>query len=99
LNDDLQGLNLYELCGIDGLVALGPGVVRKGLGFLQAGEQRLLLTGCGVDRFLARLLDADALDEVVRPFEIVGVLAVLLEEQHGGLERLLGGLDGDQQVQ
>ena len=42
-----------------------------------------------IDGLLADLLDAQPLDEVVGALEIVGVLAVVLEEQLRGFERLL----------
>ena len=51
-----------------------------------------------VDGLLPHLLDPEPLDEVVGPLEIVRVLAVVLEEELGRLERGLRGLDRRQQI-
>ena len=82
-------LNLYELRGIDGLLAFQPCIVRKRLRSREPIEQAALLFVRRVDRFLADLFDAQPLDEIVAAFQVVGVLAVVLEEQLGGLQRLL----------
>src|ERR1051325_2171660 len=80
------------------LVAFEPRVARQAFGFAQPFAQTLLHGERRVNRFAADFLDADALDEVVRAFEEVRVLAVVLKEESRRLERFLCRLDGDEQV-
>src|SRR5262245_59490702 len=81
-----------------GRLALQPGITGAGLRLREAIPQAGFDRVRGVDRLLPDLLDAESLDEVVRALEIVGVLAVVLEEELRRLERLLGGLDRRQQI-
>src|SRR5688500_10474234 len=80
------------------LYAFLPSIARAGLRLPEAIEQRVPHVVGRVDRFLPDRVDADPLDEVVRPLQIVGVLAVILEEQLRRFERRVRRLDGYQQV-
>ena len=51
-----------------------------------------------IDGLATDLVDAEPLDEVVGPLQIVGVLAVVLEEQLRGFERRRGRFDRGQQI-
>ena len=84
--------------GCTGCAPFLPRVARRRLRLPQPVEQPVPHAVRRVHRLLADLVDPDALDEVVGPLEIVGVLAVVLEEQLRRLERRLGRLDRDQQV-
>src|SRR5262245_60190610 len=83
---------------MDRLRALLPRVAGPSLGLAKTIEQCVTDALRRVDRVLADLVDAEALDEVVGPLQVVRVLAVVLEEDLGRLERRLGRLDGDEQV-
>ncbi len=84
-----------ELRRVDRRLTLEPCVARRRLRLVQPVEQRLFHGLGRVDRVLAHLVDAEPFDEVVRPLQIIRLLAVVLEEQFGRLERLFGGFDGD----
>src|SRR6185369_12001952 len=75
-----------------------PRVARPRLRLAQPLEQTLPDPVLRVDRLFPHLLDPEALDEVVGAFEVVRVLAVVLEEELGGLERQLRRLDRREQI-
>jgi len=75
------------------LGAFKPRVARQALGLAESLAQALLRCKRRVDCLAAHFFNADALDEVVRALEEVGVLAVVLEEECRGLQSLFGGLD------
>src|SRR5262249_1308045 len=91
-------LKRNELRGVDRRLPLEPGVPGQRLRLPQPIEQALFHVFRRVCRVFPYLIDPTALDEVVRPLEIVAVLAVVLEKELGGLERLFSRLDGDQQI-
>ncbi len=62
--------------------ALQPCIVGLVLRLAQTRSSRACFTSWrGVDGLLADLLDAESLDEIVGALQVVGVLAVVLEEQ------------------
>ena len=89
---------MNELGRVGRLIAFEPRVVRTLLGFTEAFQQTPLCFVDRVDGFLAHFLYAETLDEVVAAFEVVGVLAVVLEEKLGGLDGFGRGFDSDQQI-
>src|SRR5262249_49537251 len=64
----------------------------------EAFAQTLLCGKRSVDCFAADTFDADAFYEIVRTFEKVGIFAVVLEKQSGGLEGCFAGFDSDQEI-
>src|SRR3974377_2222591 len=93
--DLLQGLDLYELARVSRRVAPEPCIAGTLFRFPEALEQGL--PGCvwAVHGFFSDLLNSDSFYEVVCTLEVVGPLAVKLEEEGGGFQRLFRSLDRD----
>src|SRR6185312_9352945 len=66
--------------------------------FLQAVEYRASYVLWCINGFLADLFNAQPLDKIISAFEIVGIFAVVLEENHRRFERFFRGLHRDEQV-
>ena len=79
-------------------MAFQPGVGGSILGALETIKQTVLHCVRRVDGFTADFFHAETLDEIVGSFEVVAVLAVVLEEEGGGVQGLFGGLNGDEKI-
>src|SRR5256885_1372352 len=79
-------------------IAFQPRVASKTFGFAEAFAQTLLHGERRVNGFSPDFPNADALDEVVGTFQIVRVLAVVLEKERCSLKSFFGGFDSDKQV-